>query len=94
MVGKQTTLNFYIKRKSDDDGGNTSKKAKTSESWQVCDDGGLIIFTTDGVESRSKVLLKIGFKIRLSVSSKSHFVSYSVKIKIVSFSFCTLMPIS
>jgi hypothetical protein len=63
MVGKQTTLNNFIttKRKStsaEDVQGPSffAKKQKTEDTcWEEIDNGKLIIFTSDGVQHKSKV---------------------------------------
>ncbi len=64
MVGKQTTLNFFLKkRKSTDDeeepndpsDKTEAKKQKTEKSWLEVDGGKLIVFTSDSVQHKSKV---------------------------------------
>jgi bifunctional polynucleotide phosphatase/kinase len=62
MVGKQTTLNNFIttKRKSTSaedvqDPSFFAKKQKTEDTWEEIDNGKLIIFTSDGVQHKSKV---------------------------------------
>ncbi|KAI9561889.1 hypothetical protein GHT06_012851 [Daphnia sinensis] len=60
MVGKQTTLNnFLTKRKSTstDDSVDPSlaKKQKIENTWEEVDGGKLIVFTTEGVQHKSKI---------------------------------------
>ncbi|XP_057376303.1 uncharacterized protein F21D5.5-like isoform X1 [Daphnia carinata] len=60
MVGKQTNLNnFLTKRKSasGDDAVDPSiaKKQKVEDTWEEVDGGKLIIFTTEGVQHKSKI---------------------------------------
>lgn len=64
MVGKQTTLNLFLKkRKSTDDEDEPNdpsdkteaKKQKTEKSWLEVDGGKLIVFTSDSVQHKSKV---------------------------------------
>ncbi|XP_046649857.1 uncharacterized protein F21D5.5-like [Daphnia pulicaria] len=62
MVGKQTTLNNFIttKRKSTSaedvqDPSFFAKKQKTEDTWEEIDNGKLIIFTSDGVQHKSKI---------------------------------------
>lgn len=60
MVGKQTTLHHFLtKRKSaaaDDAVDSASaKKQKMEDTWEEVDGGKLIVFTTDGVQLKSKV---------------------------------------
>lgn len=64
MVGKQTTLNNFLKRKekeetdADEDKTSSSparKKNKTGDSWEEFDHGKLLIFTSDGIEAKPKV---------------------------------------
>lgn len=58
MAGKQTSISsFFEKRKSSDDSANGSqpKKQKTEDFWTEVDEGKLLIFTSDGIENKSKV---------------------------------------
>lgn len=62
MVGKQTTLNNFLttKRKSTSgesalDPNHFAKKQKIEDSWEEIDGGKLIVFTSDGVQHKSKV---------------------------------------
>ena len=60
MAGKQTTLNHFLKNKrksAEDDNDNQSpaKKLKEGDSWEELESGNLIVFTTPGVEHKSKV---------------------------------------
>lgn len=58
MVGKQTTLNDFLgKRKPDETVGGSKecKKPKMEHTWEEIDGGKLIMFTTEGVQSKSKV---------------------------------------
>ena len=64
MVGRQTTLNDFLgKRKPQDsaDGSKELKKPKLEHTWQEIEGGKLIVFTTDGVQSKSKVCDSIKF---------------------------------
>lgn len=58
MVGKQTTLfDFLGKRKSENpaEGQNESKKVKMEHTWEEIDGGKLMVFCTEGVQSKSKI---------------------------------------
>ena len=62
MVGKQTTLfDFLGKRKSENtaEGQNESKKVKMEHTWEEIDGGKLMVFCTEGVQSKSKVFHRI-----------------------------------
>lgn len=60
MVDKQTTLNHFLKnkRKIAEDGNDNhsqAKKMKEEYTWEEFDNGDLIVFTTHGVQHKSKV---------------------------------------
>lgn len=61
MVGRQTTLNNFLKRKktTEENASETqspSKRVKNEESWAEIDNGKLIVFTTPKVDPRPKVI--------------------------------------
>ena len=65
MVGKQTTLNHFLKKRKSPDGedepndpannSNTENKKQKMEKWLEVDGGKLIVFTSDGLQHKSKV---------------------------------------
>ena len=56
MVGKQSKLDQFLKRKSDSSSTSSpNKKQKTDAKWEEIAGGNLVIYTSERVEPRSKV---------------------------------------
>jgi hypothetical protein len=58
MVGKQTTLNHFLKRKDPGEnveGSSPAKKKKEAETWEEIDSGKLIVYTSSDIQAKSKV---------------------------------------
>ena len=60
MVGKQTTLSHFLKRKDPGDlenvgGSSPAKKRKEAETWEEIENGKLIVYTSSDIQAKSKV---------------------------------------